>query len=75
MQATLPWPERGMPVLSEARIGQGLSLEEAARRHWPANAPGIAAADARDLLAGEDPVFFRSLRPRGLTAVMVCIDR
>jgi hypothetical protein len=62
-------------VLTEVRLSEGLPLEEVARRHWPANAPGIAAADGADVLSDGDRSFFRSLRPRGLTAVILCIDR
>ncbi len=61
-------------MLTQARIGEGMSLEDVAKRYWPTNAPGIAAADAGEVLTGDDLAFFRSLRPRAFTAVMICID-
>jgi hypothetical protein len=62
-------------AISEERIRQGRSLEELAATDWPQAGPGIVASIGRHPLAEEDRAFFRSLRPRGLTALIIGIDR
>lgn len=61
-------------MLTEARLSQGLPLEEVADRHWPRIGREVVAADASAVFSAEDRAFLGSLRPRALTAVILCID-
>ena len=63
-----------MPI-TEDRMNQGATLEELSRTDWPEAGPSIVADSGGHAISEDNRTFFRSLRPRALTALIIGIDR